>query len=695
MNPASSGPVETFRLTCPLDCPDACSLLLDTRLDDTGRRLGVKIHGDRNHPVTRGFACAKTYRYLERHYHQDRPLYPMRQVGPKGEGRWQRATWDEALDEIAGNIAAIIKECGPQAILPYHYAGTMGYLEGTHVHGLWRALGTLELDETICSSAGAAGWEAVYGSPRVGTDPEDVPQAKLILLWGINSLSTNTHLTPFLTAARKNGARIVHLDVYANRTSRFADEFVRLRPGTDAALALAIANVILSRNLGDAASLAQASGLDDFRSAAAEWPLERSADLTGVPAWVIERLALQYAQASPAFIRVGYGMTRHAGGASALQAVASLPVLTGQWRVPGGGALLTTSGAFHLKHSKLAGEHLLQPDRKTINMNRLASALEPDAGVRGLVVYNSNPAVVAPDSTRVIRGMKRADLLVVVLEQAATETARYADWVLPATTFLESEDLYGAYGHYYLSFSRAALPVQGEARPNSWVFAQLARRLGLTDESLYWDARQLTRELLSSPHSSLDGITLERLEAEGFVRLNHPKPYLPYRDGSPNTPDGRYRLSPPPRQIDPAALRSEFPLRLVTPPAHHFLNSTYGPVAALTAAEGGEPVVLINPSDAAVLGIHDGGLVRLVSEQGSTVRRAKLSDAPGQGTVVVEGTWWNSTAPDGLGINALTSEDLTDMGGGSTFHDTPVRLEVVAQSDEPPTALCGEPAGVA
>ncbi|HEX2863280.1 MAG TPA: molybdopterin-dependent oxidoreductase, partial [Deinococcales bacterium] len=593
--------------------------------------------------------------------------------------RWLRATWAEALDEIAGRLKQVIESDGPQAILPYHYAGTMGLLEGAHVHAIWRALGAIELDETICSTAGAAGWEAVYGSPRFGTNPEDVPEARLIFLWGINSLTTNTHLTPFLTAARKNGARIVHLDVYENRTSRFADEFVRLRPGTDAALALAMANVLFQCGLTDPASLDLARGVEDYRAAAAEWPLDRAAAATGVDAGTIERLAVEYGTTRPTFIRVGYGMTRHAGGASALQAVVTLPVLTGQWGLKGGGALLTTSGAFTLNRSRLGGARLMRPDRRVVNMNQLASALEPEAGVKAMVVYNSNPAVVAPDSTRVLAGMRRDDLLVVSLEQAMTETARNADWVLPATTFLEHDDLYTAYGHYHLSYNRAVLPPEGEARPNSWVFARLAERLGLTDESLYWDAGTLTRELLDTGAPNLKGLTLERLQADGFVRLNLPDTFLPYERGSAQTPEGKFRLSPAPRQVEPSPLSDAFPMRLVTPPAHHFLNSTYGPVAALQAAEGGEPVALVHPEDAARLGLKDGDHARLTSAQGSTVRRVRVSAAPGTGTVVVEGTWWNEASPDGLGINALTSEALTDMGGGSTFHDTPIRLERVAE----------------
>jgi anaerobic selenocysteine-containing dehydrogenase len=649
-------------------------------------RRAVKVEGDPSHPVTRGFACTKTYRYPERAYHPSRPAFPMRRAGARGEGRWQRVSWDEALDEIAGRLRGIIDEHGATAILPYHYAGTMGKLEGEHVHALWRALGALELDETICATTGMAAWDATYGSPRFGTDPEDVPHARLILLWGINSLATNSHLTPFLTEARRNGARIVHLDPYRSRTSLYADEHVRLEPGTDAALALAMANVIVSRGLHDREYLAAATtGFEDLARAAAEWPLERAAALTGVDAATIERLAIEYATTTPSFIRVGYGMTRNESGGNGLRAAVTLPALTGQWRHRGGGALLSTSGAFALERRRVGGAHLVRSGHPRVNMNRLASALEPDAGVRALVVYNCNPAVVAPDSGRVRAGMLREDLLTVVLEQAQTETADLADFVLPATTFLEHDDLYTAYGHHYLSWNRAALPAFGESRPNSWVFRELGRRLGVAEPTLAWDAEALAREMLRSGAPALEGVTFERLERDGFVRLSLPGPFLPYANGTPGTADGKVHLSPPPRQVAFEEARSEmFPLRLLTPPAHHFLNTTYGMIDPLVRAEGGEPHAMLHPADAGRAGVRDQDLVRIESERGWVARRARVTDATSEGVVVVEGTWWGSRAPDRKGVNTLTSERLTDLGGGSTFHNSRVRvsrLEADAAAD--------------
>ncbi len=664
-------------LTCPLDCPDACRLLVSVQ---NGR--AVKVEGDPNHPVTRGFACSKTYRYPERAYLETRPKYPLKRVGRKGEGRWVRVSWDEALDEIASKLKIVLEQHGPESILRYNYAGTMGLHQGTHAHALFRALGAIELDETICATAGTAGWEATYGPARFATDPEDVPKAKLVLLWGINSLATNSHLTPFLTQARYNGARIVHIDPYQSRTSLFADEHLRIRPGTDVALAMGMANVIIARNLHDRAYIERTTrGFAEFAESARAWDLERASSVTGISTGTIERLALEYASATPSFIRVGYGMTRNESGANGLRAAVTLPVITGQWQHAGGGAMISTGGAFRLERSRLGAQHLVKRETRRVNMNQLATALEPAQGIRAMFVYNCNPAVVAPDSNRVIAGMKRDDLLLVVIENAMTESADLADFVLPATTFLEHDDLYTAYGHHYLSWNRAACEPYFESRPNTWVFAQLAKRLGITEETMFWSAEEMARALLETDHPHLAGISFEGLEREGYVRLNLPRPFLPYANGSPVTQDGKIHLDPPPVHSEPKdALTPEYPLRLMTPPAHHFLNTTYGELEKIVALEGGEPHAMIHPQDALENRVSDGVLVAISSRQGRVVRKARVTEAASVGTIIVEGTWWGARAPDRSGINALTSERLTDMGGGSTFHNTPVRIEVVTDA---------------
>ncbi len=657
-------------LTCPLDCPDACRLKVTLETGEDGVERMAKVGGDPDHVTTRGFACAKTVHYPARQNHPDRPLYPMKRI----DGQLTRVSWEQALDEIAANLKGILERSGPNAILRYNYAGTMGLREGTHVHSFFRSLGACELDETICASAGTEAWNLGYG-PRYGVDMRDVPHARVVVLWGINSLSTNSHLTPWLTQARKSGARIWHIDPYRNRTSRFADTHLKVNPGTDTALALGLAREIVAQGWHDAEYIAQATqGFGDYRQAAEPYTLARTAELTGLSVPEIAKLARSMGQSGPTYIRVGYGMTRHENGGTALRAVSLLPAVTGDWRRRGGGCTLSTSGAFALNRSHLGAAHLVKPDARHVNMNELGSALAPEAGIEALFVYNTNPAVVAPDSSRVRAGMARQGLMMVVLEQAMTETALLADYLLPATTFAEHADLYTSYGHHSLGYNPATLEAPGEARPNSWVFAELGKRLGLDTPELYWSMDELMAALLDTTHPYLAGVTPERLKAEGSVPLNLPDEFLPYAHGA-GTPSGKVMFTPVPEYVPvQAQLTPEYSLRLITPPAHHFMNSTYGNVPFLNRAEGKEPQVMVHPQDAKAAGVRHGGYATLASEQGQVRRRVRVTEDVQPGVLVVEGTWWGLSAPDGESINTLTAQTLTDLGGGSTFHNTRVRL---------------------
>ncbi len=655
-------------LTCPLDCPDACRLKITIERGEDGKEKAVKLTGDADHPITRGFACAKTVHYPARQNHPERPLFPMKRV----DGELVRVSWEQALDEIAAHLREVLARRGPDALLRYHYAGTMGLMEGHHVHGFFRALGAPELDETICASAGTEAWRLGYG-PRYGVLPEDVAHARTIVLWGINSLSTNSHLTPFMTQARRNGAKIIHIDPYLNKTGRYADTHLKLRPGSDTALALGVAREIIARGWADETYLREATqGFEEFCAEAQGWTLERTAETTGLSPEQIAELARAISQDSPSYIRVGYGMTRHEGGGTALRAVTLLPALTGDWRRRGGGCTLSTSGVFHLNRSRLGAAHLTRAGVGHVNMNELADALEPSAGFEAAFIYNCNPAVVAPDSARVIAGLKREDLKVIVLEQAMTETARLADYLLPATTFMEHADIYTSYGHSWLGYNPAELSAPGETRPNSWVFQELAKRLNLTEPSLFWTVDDLLEEVLDTDHPFLAGITPEALKAAGTLPLKLPDDWLPYGGGAP-TPSGKVMFTPTPVYRPAAELTAEYPLRLLTPPAHHFLNSTYGMLGNLTRVEGTEPHVLVHPADQGEL--VGGGLARIVSETGQAVRRVRITDETQPGVAVVEGSWWGLSAPDGQSINAVTAQTLTDLGGGSTFHNTRVRLE--------------------
>ncbi len=666
-------------VTCPLDCPDACRLVLEVE-DGRVRR----VRGDAAHPTTRGFACAKTTRFPERLYAPDRPLYPMRRVGPKGEGRFQRISWEAALDEIAEKLKATLDTYGGAAVLRYNYAGTMGLIEGRHPVAFFRAIGATELDETICSATGEAAWAEIYGPRKLGVDPEDVPKARVVAIWGANVLSTNTHLVPFLREARKNGAEIIAIDVYENRTARFADRFIRVRPGTDAALALAIAHVLFAEGWVDRAYLdTHTEGLDAYLASVREWPPERAAALTGVPSETIADLARTLAMKAPQFFRVGYGMTRHPGGGSALVAVLSLPVILGAWRFEGGGAMLSTSGGFALNKRRLEGLHFWQDPRpdgyfrpnpgvrhvNQIQLGRALTALD-DPPVKMLFVFNANPAATAPRSALVRQGLLREDLVTVVLENAMSDTARYADYLLPATHPFEHPDLYASYGHYHLSWSEAAVDPPGEARPNTWVFAQLARRLGLRAPELFADAGTLARELLDSADPMLIDITFERLVREGSVKLRLNRPFLPYAEGRM---DGRKLTL---RAVDVRRSEPEpaWPLVMISPPAHHFLNTSFGLVPSLRQAEGGEPWLWMHPADAAKRGLAEGDRVRVRSAYGEVIRRLRITDATQPGVVVLEGTWRGLDAPDGKSINELTPDEPTDMGGGSAFHGALVEV---------------------
>ncbi|MEZ4632943.1 MAG: molybdopterin-dependent oxidoreductase [Deinococcales bacterium] len=662
---------QELRTTCPLDCPDACSLILTSQDGKV-----TKLKGNPQHPNTQGFACVKMYEYPKRQYHETRLRQPLKRIGAKGEGRFAPISWDEALNDIATKLKAVIAEHGSESILPYSYAGTMGLLERDRPLAFFRALGTSELDWTICAATGGAAWEANYGPMRLSPDPEDVPYADFIILWGIDVMRSNLHLVPKLKAAKKRGTRIIHIDPFYNETSELADLHLAIKVGTDAALALAIGNIILSEGLEDKTYLANyANDLEAYRQAASLWPVEKAASFCDAKAEHILELAHSLTKHKASYIRVGYGMTRNESGGNALRAVTLLPALTGAWQHRGGGAALSTSGAFALNSKRYSGKHLLKPNVRHINMNCLGSALaQVEDPIKALFVFNSNPAAVAPDSSKVRQGLAREDLFTVVLEHFQTDSADYADYLLPATTFLEHPDLYTAYGHYHLQWAEPVVAPEGQAKPNSWVFAELAKRLGLQDESLYLSAEETAKELLSSDHPFLEGINFELLKEKSSLKLSLPENFRPYSQGS-SFADGKIHFSPPPQQLEfclkPSA---DYPLRLISPPGKHMLNTSMGNMETLIKASGGEPMMMINPKDAERYGIRDEMLAEIISPQGSIRRKILVSAKAKEGTLVALGQWWPKLAPDKKSLNDLTSELLTDLGGGSTFGNMVVRV---------------------
>lgn len=669
--------IESLRVlpsVCPLDCPDACSLAVTF----DGDRM-VKLSGA-EHPVTRGFACVKMAKYPQRQEHADRLLVPQRRVGRKGEGRFEPISWDEALDEVATRVKANVAMFGEQSVLPFSYAGTMGIIERDHPLAFFRALGASELDWTICSTTASAGWEANYGPRKLSIAPEDVAHSKLIVLWGINVLRSNSHLVPNLKEARQRGAKILHIDPYCNETSRFADENWQIIVGTDAALALAIGGEILRAGREDKEYLAAyANDLSEYKAACAQWPVERAAQFCGISAEKIRQLADEIGREPSTFIKVGYGMSRNEGGGNAIRAITLLSALTGAWRHLGGGGALSTSGAFALNDYRVSGKHLLKPNRRVVNQNQFGQALaDAAAPISTLFVFNSNPAAVAPDSNAVRQGLAREDLFTVVLEHFQTDTADYADILLPATTFVEHPDMYTAYGHYYLQWAEPIVRARGESKPNSWVFQQLAARLGLVDEVFSWTTDQIAADLLRSSSPYLSGITFERLKAERSIRLSLPTDFRPYSDGS-NFEDRKIRFSPAPMQVEfREQPTSQFPLRLISPPGAFVLNTSMGNIEELLRAAGGEPTVLVHPEDANAAGVEHEERVLITSAVGSIVRKVIVTTDARVGVVIAVGQWWPKLAPDKKSLNDLTSQELTDLGGGSLFGNAVVRIEPVA-----------------
>ncbi|MDQ3247578.1 MAG: molybdopterin-dependent oxidoreductase, partial [Chloroflexota bacterium] len=549
---------------CPHDCPDTCSWQVAVRNTDG---QAVDIWGNPHHPITQGRLCGKVDRYLERSYHRDRLLTPLKRIGPKGSGQFQPVTWDAAITDIAARLQGIIAEHGAEAVLPYSYSGTLGYLQGEGMATrFFHKMGASRLARTICSEAGFEGYLYTIGAAE-GMEPEAYAHAKLILIWGSNTLTSNMHLWPFIQTARKAGARVIVIDPANTRTAQAADEWIAIRPGTDGALALAMMHVITSAGLHDSDYVDKHTvGFDALAERVRAWTPERASAITGIPAERIRQLAVEYATIQPAAIRINYGMQRHYGGGMAMRTVTCLPALVGAWRRYGGGIQLSSSGFFRRLNGTSLYQHTLLGERnpRTINMNRLSDALSMDPArlarahyrprpidamptpekvgspVKALLVYNCNPAAITPDQAGVLAGLQRADLFTVVIEHFQTDTADYADYILPATTQLEHWDLHRSYGHAYLTLNRPAIAPVGQSLPNSEIFRRLAAALGYPEACFLESDEQILRTLVGNQHHAVfAGITWEKLLQDGYARLNLPQPNLPFAQGNFPTPSGK------------------------------------------------------------------------------------------------------------------------------------------------------------
>jgi anaerobic selenocysteine-containing dehydrogenase len=692
--------LEIRRSVCALDCPDCCSLLINV---ENGR--GSKLRGDPAHPVTRGFLCGKVAQYLEREYSPGRLLYPQRRVGAKGQGRFERISWDEALDTIASRLRGVAEEFGPEAILPYSYAGTMGLLNGAGMdRRFFHRLGASRLDRTICSSAGGVGLTEALGL-RYGTEPEQFRHSRLIIAWGANILGTNVHLWPFIMEARRNGAKLYTIDPRRNRTGAAADKHFFINPGSDTALALAMMHVITGENLHDADYVERyTEGFDALRERVREWTPQRAAELTGIQAEEIAALAREYATTRPAAIRLNYGTQRSERGAMAVRTIALLPALTGSWKDIGGGLQLSTSQAFHLNRAGLERADLQEKSlgrpARLVNMSELGQALvapavlppvigraatvpaarPPALPIQALVVYNSNPAAIAPNQNSVLAGLGREDLFTVVLEQFQNDTADYADILLPVTTFLEHTDLYYAYGHYYLQLARPALPAPGEAKSNVEIFRLLARRMGFDDACFADSEDDMVRTLLDSPHPFVRGITLEELDRQGSVRLRLPEPFQPFAAGGFGTADGKCHFRAAELDYTPPVesrhgdtdLRRKYPLELISPKNDDSMNSTFGHRDAVDLQTA---TVHLSAADAAGRTIRTSDQVRVYNDRGSCILMAQVDDSVRAGVACAPSVRWGKRSPDKRNVNALTSDRLTDAGGGPTFYSCLVQVE--------------------
>ncbi|HKM86035.1 MAG TPA: molybdopterin-dependent oxidoreductase [Terriglobales bacterium] len=711
---------------CPHDCPDACGVLITI---EDGR--ATRIQGDPEHPVTRGFLCAKVAKYLDRVYSPGRLLYPMRRVAPKGpcgagapaREVFQRISWDEALDEITHRLRRIIADYGCESILPYSYGGTLGALNGASMdRRFFHRLGASQLERNICSTAGEEGLKSVIGI-KLGTEPEQFAHSRYIIAWGSNIHGNNVHLWPFIEEARRKGAKLVVIDPYRTRTAKLADWYLPINPGTDAALALGLMHVIIHENLFDADYVSRYTvGFEDLKARAQQYPPEKVAHWTGISADDIRKLAREYATERPSVIRVNYGIQRSERGGMSMRAVTMLPCLIGSWKELGGGLQLSLSGSYGLNKEALEMPELMRKalgrPARIVNMVQLGSVLNSRTMVppiQALFVYNSNPAAVCPNHNEVIRGLMRPDLFTVVHEQFFTDTTDYADIVLPATTFFEHKDLQTAYGHYYLQVSNQAMDPVGECRSNVEMFRALAERMEFEDDCFRETVDSMIDRALDSPNPWLQGITRDRLEHEHRIRLNFESspnhvgtdafvcpaepssaastaPFFPFAQGNFPTPSGKaefYSETLKRQGLDPVlafappgesrhgsgSKAAGFPLELLARKPDNHLNTSFANVPSVREMEPWIGDLEMHPTDAKARGVRDGDRVRAFNPRGEIVLKARVDGSVRPGMVAAR-LDWARFSPGGHNINVLTSEKLTDMGNAATFYSVCVEVEL-------------------
>ncbi len=678
----------THYSVCPHDCSSACALKLE--LDDDG--IIRKVKGDPDQPYTAGTICSKVARYAERIYHKDRLLEPLRRTGRKGSSEFETICWDDALDEVVAQFNRCEKEYGAESVWPYNYGGTMGQLQRDVIVAFRNAKGYSDQDSTICTRIGASGWQAGVGA-GVGSDAKEIANTQLLVLWGSNAASTQINaLTHFAKARKNHNAKLIVIDPYLNQTGERADIYLAIKPGTDGALACGVMNVILTKGLANRSYLVENTDFDNsveehLKSKTPEW----AASITGLSVEQITNLAYKIAKTERAFIRLGVGLSRCRNGAVTLHAISCIPSMLGNWNEPGSGALFVSSGSFNLNKTFLSGKDGAYTQGRTLDMCQLGkildgnkAALKNGPPVMAMMMQNTNPAVVNPNLALVHKGLKREDLFLCVHEQFMTDTARLADIVLPATMFSEHDDIYTSYGHTYLQAAPKQMQAPGQCRSNYDVLSALARRLGIDypvfqmsaaevlDKTLSDTGRGTFQELCDNRFEDIIEGREDEVLKGGFIwpdkRFRFKPDWKnagPYHEGMPSMPDHWDVID---------STSDEYPLRLITPTAHGFLNSTFNSNER-SRRYAGEPHVKVNPKDTLALEIIDGEVIELTSKTGSILIKIIHHEGIPKGTVVVEGLWCGRDHIDGIGINVLISDQPAAPDGGAVFHDTAVCIK--------------------
>lgn len=706
-----SSETKTVRGACPQDCPDTCAFIYHV---EDGQL--VEVTGDPDHPMTRGGLCVKLKNFAEHHYNPDRILYPMKRVGPKGSGQFERISWDEALSTIKSKWTDIIAQHGSQAIMPHAYLGNQGTANGlTAGDAFFNRLGSTVAEKTYCESGSSTAWVMTVG-PTGGLDVESLAYAKYIIVWGMNMVSTNLHAWPFVLEARSKGAKIVVIDPFKSRTAKQADWHIRIRPGTDAALALGMMNVIIEEGLVDQDYVEKYTlGYEDLKARAAEFPVERVAEITGIPAADILKLSREYAKAQPSAIREGVAVERCPGGGDAVRAITCLPALVGAWRHVGGGAVEMPIYEFPMSVAHVSRPDWIRPGTRVVNELDLGAALTGkiplDPPIKSVFVYNSNPVSQAPDAGELVRGLQREDLFTVCSELFITDTAKYADILLPSTMQAEQYDIMVTWGHLYIMLNQPAIPAPGECVANIDLFRRLAKTMGFNDD--YWsltDDEWLTLAYdWNSP--ALAGITLDILKKDGWKRLNVGMPHerAPHAEGNFKTPSGKCEfkssmaeggnmvldvwrsgytdmqvggyVDPVPNYIPPheavddtPAEPARFPLNMLSPKPHAFLNTQYGNETTQMKRQG-EQRIMINPSDAAHRSIANGAYVRVFNDRGTFEARADLTEDVGAGLVVTNVGHWPGLNRTGTAVNSTTAPRHANLGQAGVYSDNRVEVE--------------------